>query len=183
MPSWLAHLVPSMDYGVSDGYREEAGRRLVSTVRSLGALSAEASERCRVESLCAILAEAVSHVVVDEWGVRAAVAGAQAALHSGEGLAAARSAAKAAVKSAAKAAVKSTARDAAWAAWAAWAAARSAARDAAWATSYPKVAASDAAWAARAAASGAIDADAAGAAAWDRMTAAVLDIIDAEVLA
>ena len=45
MPSWLAHLVPSMDYGVSDGYREEAGRRLVSTVRSLGALSAEASER------------------------------------------------------------------------------------------------------------------------------------------
>jgi hypothetical protein len=79
-PEWMAHVVVYADDNVSD----EAHRRLMlalgESARRWPALNADAWERIRRAWLCSVLDEAASHITVDDWGVREAIAKVQAAL-------------------------------------------------------------------------------------------------------
>jgi hypothetical protein len=135
MPSWLV----SLSMWIDDNGTVEAWAahvlRYAAVIRKVVALPASSLDALSRRIRIIIVREAVSHVTVDEWGVRAACEQTIAALDSGDPAAAgaAWGAAARAAARAAKAAARASwaARAASWASWAARAAswaARAAAR-------------------------------------------------------
>jgi hypothetical protein len=196
-PEWMAYVVVDIDDNVSDEAHQRLMLALGESARRWPALNADAWERIRRAWLCSVLDEAISQVTVDNWGVREAIAQVRAALRGEGDLEVAREAAAEAVDAAADAAYAArTAADAAYAAvdaaaeaaWAAavaraaWAVARAAAagETAADAARAAAAAAAADAWATAEAAATASAATARGAAAWDRMTEALLRLITKE---
>jgi hypothetical protein len=168
-PEWMAYVVVAVDDGVSNEAHQRLILALGESARRWPNIDADAWERIRCAWLITVLDEAASHITVDEWGIREAIAQVQAALRGEGDLETARAAVDAAwVADAADAAADAAAWAAARAARAAEAAADAAAADAA------ADAAAAAAWAA---------ADAAVAATWDRMTEALLRVIAEELKA
>jgi hypothetical protein len=159
MPPWLAHLTVWIDDNGTLAAWPGHVRRYAAVIRGVVALDAgaQAALSRRIRGL--IVREAVSHVTVDDWGVRAACEQTVAALDSGNAgqIAAAAWTAQAAVRAAVRAAGRAAACAAARAAEAAAEAAEAAVTEAAGAAAWAAwAAATESAWAA----------GAAGAAAW-----------------
>jgi hypothetical protein len=164
MPAWLAHLTPWIDDAGTLEAWPAMVRRYADVARRWHVLDAAAWQRAQWRVRIACVEEALRHVTVDKWGVRSAceqvIAVFRAAGETGAVDEAACSTARSAAWSAACSAAESTARSAAW----------SAAESAAWSTA-ASVAWSTAASAARSAAESA---------AVDRLTAAILAILEDE---
>jgi hypothetical protein len=163
MPEWLAHLTPSMDdYGTAEAWPAMV-RRYAELASRWHVLSADQWSRLDYQARIVALKECRDHApeVVDRVIELCERAASGDMPSHGEWVdAAAEAAAEAAARAAARAA-----RAAETAAEAAWAAARAA----------------SATWAAGAAARAAGAAAGAASTVWDRMTSAILDVIESEI--
>lgn len=84
MPGWLASLSVWIDDNGTNAKWLEHVKRYAAVIPDVVALPAERLEALSRQVRVIIIREAVSHVTVDEWGVRAACEQTIAALESGE---------------------------------------------------------------------------------------------------